>query len=38
LIASHGIELVLYTDEYEEDSSSLILAKEFGINLKKINV
>jgi len=38
LIASYGIKEVVYIDEYKEDNSSLTLAKEFKINLKKINV
>tara|TARA_R110002110_G_scaffold402306_2_gene619541 strand:- start:141 stop:542 length:402 start_codon:yes stop_codon:yes gene_type:complete len=38
LIASYGIKEVIYIDEYEGDNSSLILAQEFEINLKKINV
>ena len=38
LISSYGIKEVVYIEEYDKDCSSLTLASEFGINLKKINV
>ena len=38
LISSYGIKQVVYIDEYDKDDSSLTLASEFGINLKKVNV
>jgi len=38
LISSYGIKEVAYIEEYDKDCSSLTLASEFGINLKKINV
>ena len=38
VISSYGIKEVVYIEEYDKDCSSLTLASEFGINLKKINV
>ena len=38
VIASYGIKKVVYTDEYQNDLSSLELAEHFGIELEKINL
>jgi dCMP deaminase len=34
-LASYGIKTIIYKDVYNNDTSSLILAKEFGIELIK---
>jgi dCMP deaminase len=34
-LASYGIKTIIYKDVYNNDSSSLVLAKEFGIELIK---
>jgi dCMP deaminase len=35
-IASYGIKNIVYKESYDYDNSSLVIAMELGINLKKI--
>ncbi len=37
-IAAYGIKKIIYQDVYDNDSSSLILAEKFGIELKQVRV
>jgi dCMP deaminase len=37
-IASYGIKTIIFKDLYDKDESTLVLAKEFGMDLKQITI